>query len=269
MATSDFKIGNNDQKFVTCELSHDAILVEYFYQSTRSMQNSNRKINVGIIIEPGVLLMDLVGIQSIFGFCDNVNLIHVGKSCEVVTAWGGLPVAATTRYADCPPLDVLAVGAMGLEVYSDPETLRFVRRQASNSPYLVGICAGVLLFGAAGLLVGKRATTNLQCIDRLSDFGCEVIEGGGVVEDGRLLTAGPATGGFEAGLVLLAKIFDVHTAKLMELNVEYHPQPVYGVGSAALAGAELTQEVMQLGKPYFSRCGELAVDSYKNSSWLI
>ncbi|CAB3665373.1 DJ-1/PfpI family protein [Achromobacter kerstersii] len=232
------------------------------------MQKSNRVINVGIHVEPGVVLMDIVGVQSIFGFCENVNLIHVGKSREVVTAWGGMPVAATTSYADCPPLDVLAAGAMGLEVYSNPETLQFVRQQASNDPYLIGICAGVLLFGAAGLLVGKRATTNLQCIDRLSEFGCDAVRGGTVVEDGRLLTAGPATGGFEASLTLLSRLRGVHLAKLMELNVEYHPKPVFGVGSATLAGEDLTEEVMNLGRPYFAKCQELALASYKERAWL-
>ena len=220
-------------------------------------------IKVGVLIEPGVLLMDVVGVQSVFGFSANVELYHIGKTKETVRAWGNLPLAATTTYDECPPLDVLVAGAMAPQVYSDPDTIAFIQKQETHDPYFIGICAGAMLFGAAGLLEGKRATTNLQCIDRLAEFGCEVVEGGSVVEDGKMITAGPATGGFEAAIVVLSRLSGDHAAKLQELNVEYHPTPVYGVGNTALAGPELTKEVKAFGKPYFSACADEAVSKYR------
>ncbi|MCI9868411.1 DJ-1/PfpI family protein [Rhizobium skierniewicense] len=226
-------------------------------------ENVGRPLKVGILIEPFVQMMDIVGVQSVFGLNPNVELHHVGKTKAEVLAWGGLRVAASTTYDECPALDVLAVGAMAPYVYSDPEILSFVRSQARHDPYLIGICAGVLLFGAAGLLRNRRATTNLQCIDRLSEFGCDVVEGGSVVEDGKLFTAGPATGGFEASITALSKIRGVHAAKLQELNIEYHPQPVFGVGSARLAGPELTEEVKSLGKAVFTASADEAALAFR------
>lgn len=224
---------------------------------------TKRPLKVGILIEPSVVLMDIVGVQSVFGMNPDVELYHIGKNLEVTHAFGGIKVGPTHTYADCPALDVLAVGAMSPNVYSDPETIAFVQSQAKHDPYLIGICAGVLLFGAAGLLRGKRATTNLQCIDRLAELGCEVIEGGSVVEDGKLFTAGPATGGFEAALVALSRLRGEHAAKLQELNVEYHPKPVFGVGTVELAGPELTNEVKAFGKAVFTASADEAALAYR------
>lgn len=226
-------------------------------------KTANRPLKVGILIEPSVLLMDVVGVQSVFGMNPDVELYHIGKTLDVTHAFGGLTIAASTTYADCPVLDVLAVGAMAPNVFSDPETIAFVQAQAKHDPYLIGICAGVLLFGAAGLLKGKRATTNLQCIDRFAELGCEVIEGGSVVEDGKLFTAGPATGGFEAAIVALARLRGVHAAKLQELNVEYHPKPVFGVGTVELAGPELTREVKEFGRAVFTASADEAALAFR------
>ena len=223
----------------------------------------DRPIKVGVLVEPGVLLMDVVGVQSVFGFSPGVELYHVGKTKETVRAWGDLPVAATTTYEECPPLDVLVAGAMAPQVYSDPDTIAFVQEQEIHDPYFIGICAGALLYGAAGLLQGRRATTNLQCIDRLAEFGCDVVEGGSVVEDGKLFTAGPATGGFEAALLVLSRLRGEHAAKLQELNVEYHPTAVFGVGTTELAGPELTKEVKAFGKGFFSLCVDEAASKYR------
>lgn len=224
---------------------------------------ADRPIKVGVLIEPGVLLMDVVGVQSVLGFSSGVELYHVGKTKELIRAWGDLPLAATTTYAECPLLDVLVAGAMAPQVYSDPQTIAFVQEQAKHDPYFIGICAGALLFGAAGLLQGRRATTNFQCIDRLAEFGCDVVEGGSVVEDGKLFTAGPATGGFEAALLVLSHLRGEHAAKLQELNVEYHPKAVFGVGTAELAGPELAEEVKAFGKGFFSLCVDEAVSKYQ------
>ena len=223
----------------------------------------DRPIRVGVLIEPGVLLMDVVGVQSIFGFSPGVELYHVGKTKETVRAWGDLPLSATTTYEECPPLDVLVAGAMAPQVYSDPDTIAFVQEQERHDPYFIGICAGALLYGAAGLLQGRRATTNLQCIDRLAEFGCDVVEGGSVVEDGKLFTAGPATGGFEAALLVLSRLCGEHAAKLQELNVEYHPTPIFGVGTTELAGPELTKEVKAFGMGFFSSCADEATSKYR------
>ncbi|QUW68360.1 DJ-1/PfpI family protein [Pseudomonas synxantha] len=80
------------------------------------------------------------------------------------------------------------------DIYNDIDVISFISRQAQYDPYWIGICGGVLLLGAAGLLEGKRATTNFHLLDYLCQFGAIAISGGEVQVDGKLFTAGPATG---------------------------------------------------------------------------
>jgi cyclohexyl-isocyanide hydratase len=94
----------------------------------------------------------------------------------------------------------LCIGASAAEILTDEESLAFLADQGSRAKYLIGICSGSLTLGAAGLLIGYRATTNFQAIDALSPCGAIPVAGGHVVVDRNRLTAGPVAGSFDAGL---------------------------------------------------------------------
>ncbi|ABC35101.1 DJ-1/PfpI family protein [Burkholderia thailandensis] len=174
------------------------------------------------------------------------------------------PIAATTTFADCPDdLDAFVVGAVPADVIADDDVIAFVRRQAGRARYVIGICGGVLLLGAAGLLNGRRATTNFHVLDALADLGARPVGGGEVVIDGNLYTAGPATGGFEAALLVLPELRGVEQAKHVELTIEYHPRAPFGVGTPALAGPALTNEVLTAHAWFFEPCKDAARAAYE------
>src|SRR5580693_33857 len=54
---------------------------------------------------------------------------------------------------------ILEPGGAGINpLLEDAEVLDFLRRAAATARYVVGICTGSLVLGAAGLLRGRRAT---------------------------------------------------------------------------------------------------------------
>lgn len=229
------------------------------------MHDNITPLKVGIIICPGVALMDLLGAHAIFGMSPQVELHILWKDTTLLNASPSFPVAATTRFDEAPQLDVLVMGAVPPEMNQDPHILAFISEQSRYTQYLIGICGGALLLGAAGLLEGRRATTNFHLLDKLPLFGAQAIAGGTVVQDGGVLTAGPATGGFEAALQVLALLRGEEAAKLVELTIEYHPHPVFGVGTPKLAGPELTQNSKNLYREYFNTCAEAALAVYRSS----
>lgn len=220
-------------------------------------------LKIGFIISPDVALMDLFGAHAVFGMSGNVEIHIIWKTKEVLQGAPLFPIAATTSFDECPPLDVLVAGAVPPEVISDKEVIGFIQKQAKHNPYLIGVCGGVLLFGAAGLLKGRNATTNFHLLDALPSLGATVVEGGHVVRDDRLFTAGPATGGFEAALLVLAQLRGKETAELLELTIEYHPQPPFGVGTPELAGLEMTTRAKALYKEHFEACSKAAISHYE------
>ena len=222
--------------------------------------NCPTPLNVGVLISPNVALMDVLGAHAVFGMAENVELHILWKTKELLQGSPLFPIAAATTFDESPPLDVLIVGAVPPEVIADTEVIRFIIKQAGNDPYLIGICGGVLLYGAAGLLKGRKATTNFHLLDTLPALGATAVEGGHVVTDNKLYTAGPAAGGFEAALLVLAKIRGEAAARLMELTIEYHPHPPFGTGTPELAGPALTVQAKGIYRDYFTACSNAAVN---------
>jgi putative intracellular protease/amidase len=61
--------------------------------------------------------------------------------------------------------DYVVVPAMSRD--DDPHALNWIRSQAAKGATVIGVCAGAMVVGAAGLLDGKRATTHWYYLQKL------------------------------------------------------------------------------------------------------
>lgn len=199
---------------------------------------------VGILIGPGFIPMDMVGVQTVFGLMPGTEIHLIWKSLDLVEGFPSWWTMPTTRFDDCPTLDVLAIPMLPPEIQGDPEVVAFVAATAQQARYTIGICNGVLLLGAAGVLVGKRVTTSHPALPALESLGAREIvpPGAGVVVDEGLFTAGPGIGSFEAALLVVADAFGSRAAELAELIIEYDPHPPSGSGLATSAKPELVTQ---------------------------
>jgi len=105
-------------------------------------------------------------------------------------------------------------------------TAAIAERQAAGS-LLASVCTGAMLLASAGVLDGRRATTNPQAIPELRAFpAVEVVEAR-VVDDGDVITAGAPGCALELGLAVLRRLSgaEVHAAALRELQLDAVPQP--------------------------------------------
>jgi putative intracellular protease/amidase len=200
-----------------------------------------RPFRVGIVIGPGFIPMDMVGVQAVFGLMPGAEIHLLWKTLDLVEGFPSGWTRPTTTFAACPrELDVVAVGMLPPEIESDPEVVGFIGAYGSRAKYVIGVCNGVLLLGAAGLLQGKRVTSNHNALPILAELGvAEVVSGGpGVVVDGNCYTAGPGVGSFEAALQVAEAAFGRPAAEFAELLIEYDPHPPFGVGAVKNARPE-------------------------------
>ena len=102
---------------------------------------------------------------------------------------------------------------------------------------MTSVCTGSLILGAAGLLNGYRAATYWSARDQLAQFGA-IRSDERVCIDRNRMTGGGITSGIDFGIAVAAHWAGDQTGKLIELMMEYAPQPPFGTGRPDLADSE-------------------------------
>lgn len=203
-----------------------------------------RKPEVGMLLYPGMTLMDLLGPQTVLSTSCNVHLLW--KNREPLETDSGVVLRPNTTLAECPrDLDVLFVGGgpgQG-DVMRDPEILQFLADRGSRAGYVTSVCSGSLILGAAGLLQGYRSACHWAFLEALPAFGAIPVAER-VVTDRNRISGGGVTAGIDFGLVLLARLLGEDLARMTQLALEYDPEPPFAAGSPQTAGAEVTQQVL-------------------------
>lgn len=94
---------------------------------------------------------------------------------------------------------------------------------APTTRLVASVCSGAMLLAAAGLLAGRRATTNRNAFDELRGYDVEVIDER-VVDDGAIITAGGLTAGIDLGLWVVEREMGTAAADRVSRSVEYTRQ---------------------------------------------
>jgi cyclohexyl-isocyanide hydratase len=190
----------------------------------------------GMLVFPNLTQLDLTGPYEVLARLPGAEIRLLWKKLDGVRSEHGLTILPDTTFADCPALDlVLVPGGAGINpLLEDDEVLAFLRRAAAGARYVVGICTGSLVLGAAGLLRGKRAGTHWMSRDLLPAFGAEPVAER-VVVDGNVFTGGGVTAGIDVALAVAAAIAGQAAAEAIQLALEYDPAPPFASGSPEAA----------------------------------
>lgn len=211
---------------------------------------SDQPFRSGMLVFPNLTQLDLTGPYEILARLPGSEIVLIWKSLDPVRSEHGLTILPNATFDSCGPLDlVLVPGGAGINpLLEDAATLAFVRRAAASVRYVVGVCAGSLVLGAAGLLRGRRATTHWMSRDMLAAFGALTVADR-VVADGNLFTCGGVTAGIDLALYVAAEIGGRATAEAIQLGVEYDPQPPFAAGSPESAPPAVLEAVLERAAP--------------------
>lgn len=102
-------------------------------------------------------------------------------------------------------------------------------RTAEPVPHKISVCTGALLWGAAGFLKEKKATTNSSAYDLLAPYCSEVVKAR-VVRDGNMFTGGGVTSSIDLGLYMVEWLTNTETALQVQKKLEY---PYYQAGNVS------------------------------------
>ena len=199
------------------------------------------------VLFPGMTALDLVGPMQVLGFFPGAEIQTVWKHEGPVRSDNGLQLVASHSFENAfidPDLLIIG-GAAGptLDVMRDDAAIAFLADRGARAQWVVSVCTGSLILGAAGLLKGYRASSYWAVRDQLASFGAIPCDGRVVIDRNRM-TGGGVTAGIDVGLSLAGKLFGDDFGRMVELFLEYAPAPPYGTGRPDLAGPELTAQVV-------------------------
>lgn len=198
-----------------------------------------KPFRAGFLLFPWVTQLDLTGPAQVFSQMSHSEVRLVWKSLDPVPTDAGFSIVPTDTLDDCPELDLICVpGGPGQErVMHDDTVLAWLAERGERSPYLVGVCSGSLLLGAAGLMRGYTMGAHWAYREHIALFGAK-ISADRVVVDRNRFTGGGVTAGIDIALTAVSRIRGRAEAEAIQLLLEYAPEPPFNSGRPETASPE-------------------------------
>ena len=200
-------------------------------------------MDIAILLFDRFTALDAVGPYEVLRSLPGATITFVAKEVGPVrTDSGSLAITADKAIRDVPSPDIIVVpgGPGQTALMNDEEILSWVRAVHETTQWTTSVCTGSLVLAAAGLLDGKQATSHWLALDQLTAYGAEpTLER--VVEQGKIITAAGVSAGIDMALRLAAHIAGDDVAQMIQLGIEYDPQPPFDSGSPEKAPKHIVE----------------------------
>jgi transcriptional regulator GlxA family with amidase domain len=130
-------------------------------------------------------------------------------------------------------------GALG-DTELDAAVVHWLREVHPTTTWTTSVCTGALYLAAAGILQGLDATTHWARKHRLEQLGAHYVTER-VVEQGKIITAAGVSSGIDMALRLVEHMHGTEMAEVVQLGIEYDPQPPFDAGSPQKAPPEIVE----------------------------
>ena len=203
---------------------------------------------VGLVLYPQFTALDIVGPFQTLVDVPGLDVFFVAaQKGPVVDHSGKFSLEATHSFDDIDSLDVVVVpgGFADRGIDSTNNVVQFIKKIHPTTTWTTSVCTGSIFLAHAGILNGLTATTHWASYDRLQDLGAIPTEQR-VIKQGKIITAAGVSAGIDMGLVLVAALEGDEMAKLIQLAIEYDPQPPFDSGAPSKVTPEFKEFVLSI-----------------------
>ena len=182
---------------------------------------------LGAVLYPQFELLDLYGPLEMFGALEQeIRIVTVARD----EGSGRLDARRRDRRAPrlratARTLDlVLLPGGIGtLPQLGNAALLEFLRKRSAEAEVTMSVCSGSALLAKAGLLDGRRATSNKMFfqVARSQSDRVNWVTAARWVEDGPFATSSGVSAGTDMALAVIARLYGRERAEQIAIQTEY------------------------------------------------
>ena len=195
---------------------------------------ADTKKQIAFVLYPGLTPLDLVGPLQALAAVPRVDpsyaVMVVAESTEPVLSDSIVSLGPSHTFDDAPAPHAIVVPGGGdptLRAAGHKPLVDYVAEAGSRADIVMSVCTGAIILATAGFLRGRRATTHWAYTDVLANLGVEVVRARWV-EDGKYLTTAGVSAGIDGGIHLVQRLLGDDVAKLVQLGMQYEPEPPLG-----------------------------------------
>ena len=190
------------------------------------MTELNATRTLGAVIYKNFEILDLFGPLEMFGnIVPGIKIVTVAEQLGPIRSAQGPKTIAEYGFSECPHLDlILLPGGIGtLEQLNNVTILEFLKDRSLSAEVIMSVCSGSAVLAKAGLLDGRRATSNKQFFSLATSQSDKVkwIAEARWVEDGPFATSSGVSAGIDMALAIITRLFGRERAQLIANRTEY------------------------------------------------
>ena len=190
------------------------------------MTETQRTRTLGAILYERFELLDYYGPLEMFGSVGpELRIVTVAEKTGPIASVQGPKTVADYDFGNCPRLDlILLPGGFGTaEQLGNAALHAFLRDRAKAAEVTMSVCSGSAILAKAGLLDGRRATSNKQWFDlaRMQSANVNWVTEARWVEDGPFATSSGVSAGTDMALAVIARLYGKAKADEIAEATEY------------------------------------------------
>lgn len=178
------------------------------------------------VVFPGFQTLDYFGpIEMLGDPTYEINVVTVAAGTDPVPSRHGQRIVPDITMAESTKYDLLFIpgGDSALEECTTPDMLQWIRDVSESAERVMAVCTGTIVLGMAGVLDGKKATTNKLDFTSTVHLAPKVnwVKQARWVEDGKFFTSSGVSAGIDMALGALANLYGEAKAEETAIGCEY------------------------------------------------
>lgn len=183
-------------------------------------------MKIAFIIFERMTTLDFIGVYDpvtrlkSMGFINNLDW-DICSFTEKVADDKGLEIRPTKVKEPLNTYDIVIIpGGFGTrELQYNKDFIDWIKT-SEKVGLKASVCTGSIIFGSAGFLIGKRATTHPISFDELKPY-CAKVENLRIIDEGNIITARGVTSAIDLGLYLVEKIAGLEVKEKIAKQMDY------------------------------------------------